>query len=266
MSSSPADVWAIGAAYEPFVGRWSRLVARQLLAWLAIRPEQRWLDVGCGTGILSRTILEVAAPREVVGVDPAEGFLTYARGETSDARAHFQSGDARNLPFEAEAFDAVLSGLVLNFVPEPAQALREMTRVTRAGGTLAAYVWDYANQMQMLRYFWDAAGALDPAAVDLDEGRRFPMCRPAALESLFNKAGLEAVVVRAIEVPTTFRDFDDYWSPFLGGQGPAPSYVTSLDEDRRQTLRERVRSVLPATADGSIPLTARAWAVRGSRG
>jgi SAM-dependent methyltransferase len=263
MASRPADVWAIGAAYEPFVGRWSRLVARQFLAWLEIRPERRWLDVGCGTGILSRTILEVAAPREVVGVDPAEGFLTYARGEISDARAHFESGDARNLPFEAEAFDAVVSGLVLNFVADPAQGLREMTRVTRTSGTLAAYVWDYADQMQMLRYFWDAAGALDPTAVELDEGRRFPMCQPEALEALFNSAGLQGVAVRALEVATTFSDFDDYWSPFLGGQGPAPSYVMSLDEDRRQALRERLRTRLPVAADGSIPLAARAWAVRG---
>jgi SAM-dependent methyltransferase len=264
-SSGPPDVWASGAAYEPFVGRWSRLVAREFLAWLEIGPERRWLDVGCGTGMLTRTILEVAAPREVHAIDPSEGFLAFARRETPDARAHFQSAAAQNLPFETASFDVVVSGLVLNFVPDPAQAVREMLRVTQAGGTVAAYVWDYADQMQMLRYFWDAAAALDPAAIDLDEGRRFSVCQPGALEAVLNSAGLHNVVGSGIEIPTTFRDFDDYWSPFQGGQGPAPSYVLSLEENRRETLRERLSMLLPTKADGSIQLTARAWAVRGSK-
>jgi SAM-dependent methyltransferase len=264
-SAGSLDIWASGAAYEPFVGRWSKLVARQFLAWLNIAPGRRWLDVGCGTGILTRTVLEVAAPREVVGIDPSEGFLAFARRETSDARAQFRPADAQNLPFEADSFDVVTSGLVLNFVPDPARAVREMLRVTRPGGTVAAYVWDYADQMQMLRYFWDAAVELDPAASDLDEGRRFPICQPQVLEALFSAAGLEDVELRPEKVPTTFRDFDDYWSPFLGGQGPAPSYVSALDEDCRQALRERLRAALLVAADGSIQLVARAWAVRGSK-
>jgi SAM-dependent methyltransferase len=127
----------------------------------------------------------------------------------------------------------VVSGLVLNFVPDPALAAREMTRVARPGGRVAAYVWDYAGRMELIRHFWDAAAALDPAAAELDEGRRFGLCQPEPLGRLFRDAGLADVGVRPIEVATRFRDFDDYWDPFLGGQGPAPGYAMSLDEPGR---------------------------------
>ena len=166
------EVWASGDAYEPYVGRWSRLVAREFLAWLAVPPGQRWLDVGCGTGALSRAILEIAAPSEVVGVDPAEGFLAYARAYTTDSLARFEVGNALGLPYETGTFDAVVSGLVLNFVSQPPSAVAEMARVAPPGGRVAAYLWDYAGEMQMMRRFWDAAVALDPEASPLDEGRR----------------------------------------------------------------------------------------------
>lgn len=257
------SIWASGAAYEPYVGRWSRLVAREFLAWLAVPPERRWVDVGCGTGALSATILAVAQPSTVTGIDASEGYVAYAREQIRDPRAAFRPGDAQALPFEPATFDAAVSGLVLNFLPQPDRGLAEMARVTCPGGSVAAYVWDYAGEMQLMRHFWNAAAALDPAAVELDEGRRFPICRPAALERLFTGAGLEDVAVRAIDVPTVFRDFDDYWSPFLGGQGPAPDYAMALNEERRAALRDRIRATLPTAADGSIRLLARAWAVRG---
>src|SRR5579884_1161956 len=259
------DVWASGAAYEPYVGRWSRLVAREFLAWLAVPPGARWLDVGCGTGALSASILAHAAPREVVGIDPSAGYIAYAHEQVRDPRVHFEVADAQALPHGEGTFDAVVSGLVLNFVPNPNQAMAEMAWVTRAGGTIAAYVWDYAGRMELMRHFWDATVALDPAALELDEGRRFPLCQPGPLADLFRDAGLGDVDVRAIDVPTVFRDFDDYWSPFLGGQAPAPGYAMSLDEERRARLRERIRAALPFQADGSIHLLARAWAARGTR-
>jgi hypothetical protein len=157
----------------------------------------------------------------------------------------------------------VVSGLVLNFVPQPRGAVIDMARVARAGGAVAAYVWDYAEKMELMRYFWDAAVALDQSALELDEGRRFAICQPSPLTELFKDAGLQQVEVCPIDIPTAFRDFDDYWSPFLGGQGPAPGYAMSLSEERRGALRERIRSNLPTANDGSIPLVARAWAVRG---
>jgi SAM-dependent methyltransferase len=260
-----SDVWAVGDAYEPYVGRWSRLVAREFVAALGVPEGARWLDVGCGTGALTSTILDLAAPRAVVGVDPSPGFLAHARQRVTDQRASFTVGDASSLPFDAGAFDAVVSGLVLNFIPECERAVAEMRRVVASGGVVAAYVWDYAGQMQLMRTFWDAAVALDPAARDLDEGRRFGgISQPEALRSLFAGAGLHDADSWAIDVPTRFADFDDYWSPFLGGQGPAPSYVMSLDEPRRAALRHRLRATLPVAPDGAIALTARAWAVRGA--
>ena len=260
------DVWAAGDRYESYVGRWSRLVARAFVDWLAVPEAKDWLDVGCGTGALTQTILEQARPRSVQGVDPSPGFLEHAKARVRDGRARFDVGDARSLPLDTAAVDAAVSGLVLNFVPEPPRAVADMRRVVRPGGVVAAYVWDYAGKMELMRYFWDAALALDPAAAPLDEGRRFPICRPEPLAALFAQAGLHDVDVRAIDVPTRFRDFDDYWSPFLGGQGPAPGYAMSLGDARRDALRDHLRSRLAIQPDGAIHLIARAWAVRGRAG
>lgn len=260
----PVDAWASGAAYEPYVGRWSRLVAREVLAWLDVPPARCWLDAGCGTGALSETILTLAAPAKVTGIDASEGYIAYARGRIHDPRILFQVGNLQALPFEASAFDVVVSGLVLNFVPDRLRAATEMARVLRPGSVVAAYVWDYAGAMQFMRHFWDAAVALDPLAAELDEGLRFPICQPEPLAAIFNGAGFQAVEVRAIDIPTVFRDFDDFWSPFLGGQGPAPSYTMSLSKGARTRLRERLQASLPVSADGSIHLTARAWAMRGT--
>jgi SAM-dependent methyltransferase len=259
------DAWDSGDAYEPYVGRWSRLVAREFLGWLAVPRGGCWLDVGCGTGALAETILALVAPGEVVGIDPSPACVAFARDRVNDRRVRFEVGDAQTLRAASATFDAVVAGLVLNFVPEPEQALSEMARVARPGGTVAAYVWDYAEGMQLMRHFWDAAAALDPRAQELDEGRRFPLCKPEPLTDLFQTAGLEKVEVRAIEVPTVFRNFDDYWSPFLGGQAPAPGYAMSLSDEGRAALRERIRASLPTNSEGEHHLIARAWAVRGVR-
>lgn len=265
MPSKPKDAWASGDKYEPYIGRWSRLVAREFLKWLAVPAGGQWLDVGCGTGALSQTILQLAEPTSIKGIDRSEGFVAYAKEHTPDSRVQFEVGDAEVLTFDSGTFDAVVSGLVLNFVPHPERAVAEIARVTRTGGVAAAYVWDYAGRMQLIRYFFDAAIAMDPKVDELDEGKRFPICQPDILGQVFESAGLHNVEVRPIEIPTVFRDFDDYWSPFLGGQGPAPTYAMSLSEERRAALRERIRADLPYAPDGSIPLVARAWAVRGDR-
>src|ERR1043165_2669298 len=257
------EVWTSGNAYEPFVGRWSRMVAKEFIHWLGLSEKSQWLDVGCGTGALTQTILEMANPQNVKSIDRAEGFVNFARNQINDSRAVFEVGDAQSLSVESESYDAAVSGLVLNFVSHPELMATEMTRAVREGETVALYVWDYAEKMQFIRHFWNAATALDPAAYDLDEGRRFPICNPTALTDLFQATGLTHVETRAIDISTDFKDFDDYWSPFLGGQGPAPSYVMSLSEERRAELRERIYRSLPFALDGSIPLVARAWAVKG---
>jgi SAM-dependent methyltransferase len=255
-----SDTWERGSPYERYVGRWSRQVAPLFLSWLDVPRGRRWLDVGCGTGALSAAILDRWSPSSVTGIDPSEGFLATAR-ENLGERAALHQGTATAIPLGDASVDVVVSGLVLNFVPDQQAALHEMARVAGRGGTIGAYVWDYAGRMELMRCFWDAAVELDPAAAKLDEGVRFPSCRREALEQLFAAAGLENVEVRAIDIPTLFADFDDYWQPFLGGQGPAPAYAMALDEAARARLRGRIEKRLDSSG-GPISLTARAWAAR----
>lgn len=259
----PKDTWSSGDPYEYYVGRWSRLVAGEFIRWLDIPENSEWLDVGCGTGALSQTILALANPERVKGIDRSEGFLTNARSLVNSSSVEFEIGDARELPVVSETYDVAVSGLVLNFVPEPARMVSEMKRAVRTDGAIALYVWDYAGRMQFMRHFWNAAAALDPAARDLDEGRRFPICDPNSLAELFRDAELTDIETRHVDIATDFKDFDDYWNPFLGGQGPAPGYAMSLSEEARARLRRRIHDALPFALDGSIPLVARAWAIKG---
>ena len=264
MAGTPNAKWTDADAYQAYIGRWSAVVAPKFLAWLDAPRRGRWLDIGCGPGTLTLAILAEYDPAQAVGVDPSPAFVEGARSRVSDPRASFAIGTAESLPPGLTLFDAVVAGLVLNFVPDKAAAVTAMTAAARPGGVVGAYVWDYGEGMQLLRHFWDAAADLDPAAVELDEGRRFPDFGNRQLPELF-AAELDDVASDGIVVDTRFATFDDYWRPFTGGQGPAPTYAMSLDEDRRAALQEHIRSRLPIAADGSIALTARAWAVRGRR-
>ncbi|MFF5081317.1 class I SAM-dependent methyltransferase [Actinoplanes sp. NPDC000266] len=247
------DIWAAGDAYEAYVGRWSRRVAPLFVEWLGVPGGRRWLDAGCGTGALTSAIM-AAGPADVIGLDPSRGFLRSALDATRVA------GDAAALPLRDSSFDAVVSGLALNFVPDPAHAVAEFTRVAAPGAVVAAYVWNYASGMPMMRHFWDAA-----AAPDRDESRRFPICHEEALREAWSDAGLTSVRTRAIEIPTVFASFDDYWTPFLGATGPAPAYLAGLSDSERRRIRDDLRQRLPVTETGEIPLTASAWAVRGRK-
>jgi SAM-dependent methyltransferase len=262
--SASDDRWERGDPYERYIGRWSRRIAPRFLAWLDAPRGQRWLDVGCGTGALTAAILDHTGAASVAGVEPSEGFLASAT-QRLGALAHLQRGTAAQMPLADACVDVTVAGLVLNFTPDPAAALAEMARITAPGGTIAAYVWDYAEGMQLIRRFWDAARALDDKAAALDEAQRFPLCRAAALAALFEGAGLQRVQTGALEIETRFVDFDDCWLPFLGGQGPAPAYAMGLDDAARTRLREAFRARLPVHADGAIVLAARAWAVKGRR-
>lgn len=263
MDRTVSDTWERGSPYEQYVGRWSRRIAPMFLSWLHVPAAQTWLDVGCGTGALCAAIVDCCSPLSVTGIEPSEGFLQTAK-ENLAGRATLRQGSAAAIPLPNASVDVVVSGLVLNFVADQHAALREMARVAGKGGQIAAYVWDYAGKMELMRCFWDAAVELDPDAAKLDEGVRFPSCRPDALAELFASTGLAEVAVAPIDIPTLFVNFVDYWEPFLGGQGPAPAYVASLDGAARARLRDTIRERLPIAANGSIALTARAWAVRAS--
>lgn len=262
---SQTITWVNSDAYEQFVGRWSALVAPEFLKWLDVKPNLRWLDVGCGTGVLTQAILENESPSAVVGIDPNQGFLDYAREHITDSRVTFRVGDAQRLQTDRGVFEAVVAGLVLQLMDKPERVITEMARACRLNGRVAAYVWDYSGGMELMRYFWEAADEFDPAARELDPRVRFANMTQRNLWNLFLDAGLNDVSTRAIDVPTVFRDFDDYWTPFLVKQGTIPAYVMSLSEEKRAELREHVRAKLPIEKDGTIHLTARAWAVRGTR-
>jgi SAM-dependent methyltransferase len=261
--ASRHDAWKSGNSYDAYMGRWSRGIAPRFLAWLDAPPDLDWLEVGCGTGALSAALLAQCAPRSLVCIDPSEGFVAAAMANVADSRAVFQIGNAQALSQETVSRDVIVSALVLNFVPDKVGALAEMKRVARPRGRIGFYVWDYpGGGVEFMRTFWNAATALDPAARDLTEDKRFPFCTPAGLTYLAGQAGLTSVECTAIDVPTVFQDFEDYWHPFTLGAGPAPGYCVGLDPNARERLRESLRDSLPRQSDGTIPMTARAWAVR----
>jgi SAM-dependent methyltransferase len=257
-------IWSSADLYDRFMGRWSRALAVDVITWMDPPSGLRWLDVGCGTGAVSEVVLERCAPLSLIAVDPSADYAAVTRARLVDARLDVVVAGAEHLPVPDYGVGMVVCGLVLNFVPDPAAAAREMRRVLAPGGEVAVYVWDYSDGMQMLRYFWDAAIVEDAAARDLDEGTRFPVCHPEALEECFIDAGVTGLSVTGREVPTIFRDFDDYWTPFLGGQGPAAAYCRSLPDAAVERLRHRLLSILPVQPDGRIALSARAWVLRGT--
>jgi SAM-dependent methyltransferase len=258
-----SDKWAEGTTYENFMGRWSRLVAPRFVSWLSVRPAANWLDVGCGTGALAEAICAGASPASVVACDPSRPFIEYARQRRAAPHVSYVVAGAGQLPARPGGFDSVTSLLALNFFPRPDAAIDEMRRITGPNGLVSACVWDYAGRMEFLRRFWDSAAALDAGAAELDEARRFPICQPDALLSLFREGGLVEVVCESIEVPTRFSAFAELWKPFLGGTGPAPSYVAGLDRTQREALAKRYEQSLHPEPDGAISLVARAWVVRG---
>jgi len=259
------DSWAAGDAYEAYMGRWSRLVAREFLEWLRVDPGLHWLEVGCGTGALTAAIQSACAPASIVACDQSAGFVEHARARREDSRITFVTRAADALPSRSGGFGVVVSGLVLNFVAEPRSALEAMRERLSQGGIVAAYLWDYGGGIDFLRYFWEEAVASDRAASAADESRRFAAWQPPHVAALFEAAGLAAIETATLTVPTSFANFDDYWQPFLGGTGPAPSYVAALADAQRDSLKERLRARLPTADDGSIRLEARAFAIRGCR-
>ena len=251
-------------AYDQFMGRWSRLVAPRLVDFTNLPERGRMLDVGSGTGSLAFAIAEGKRRARVLGIDPSQEYVAYAMSRNPfPDRASFEVGDAQQLHFPDASFDAALSLLVFNFIPDPKKALLELRRVTKPGGKLSAAVWDYGAGMRMLRTFWDAAVHIDPGAEKLDE-KRMPLCRAGELAALWRQGGLENVREQSIDISMRFESLADYWDPFLLGQGPAGSYVRRLDRDKLQALRNEVKLRLRLSAENKpLVLPARVWSVRG---
>lgn len=257
------SIFAESDAYERFMGRWSRQLAPLLMRHAEVADGDSVLDIGSGTGALSVALIEALPTVRVTGVDPSSAYVSAAQARASSERARFLVGDAQALELPGQAFDKTLSLLVVNFIPDSTRALREMVRVTRTGGIVAAAVWDYGDGMEMLRVFWDEAVALNPAIAARDE-RNMPLCRAGELAVLWRANGLQQVDEQPIVIPMAFASFDDYWQPFLGGQGPAGAYTAALSSEARGALEARLRRrLLGERKDGPFTLQARAWAVKG---
>jgi SAM-dependent methyltransferase len=237
-------------------------MAPKFLDWLGAPDALAWLDVGCGTGALSKAVVSHYSPTQMTSVDPSERFLQSTL-DRLDGKGTCVIAGVEDMPFPDNSFDLVASGLALNFFPRTIDALLEMKRVTKKGGIISAYVWDYADKMEMLRYFWDSAVTLNIDAKPHDEGIRFPICNEIQLEDAFTGAGISQIMTTTLDIITRFENFDDFWNPFLGGQGPAPGYVEALSEPHRNKLKSTIKNSLPIEHDGAIHLTARAIAIKG---
>jgi len=257
-------MFADAEAYERFMGRWSRLVAPRLVDSTGLPERGRMLDVGSGTGSLAFSIAEANGSRQVLGIDTSKEYVAYAISRNPfPNRVGFETGDAQQLRLADTSFDASLSLLVFNFIPDPKAALWELRRVTKPGGKISAAVWDYGAGMRMLRAFWDAAVHLDPDAEKLDE-KHMPLCHAGELANLWRQGGLGNVHEQRIDIRMKFESLADLWDPFLLGQGPGGAYVRRLDHPKVQALRGEVKRRLSLTAESSpLVLPARVWSVCG---
>ena len=258
-----AEMFANAIGYEQLMGRWSVRLAPLYADFARVIDGGRTLDVGCGTGALARVIAGMTRSGEIVGVDPAQSFVDFARTQFDDARVTFQVGDAMQLPFSSASFDQTLSLLVMMFVPEPEKASNEMRRVTRPGGMVSACTWD-RDGLELSSIFWQEAVRLDPGA-DARAQRPKHSNREGQLTTLWQSAGLENVRETVIRMQFPFVSFDDFWEPHLKGVAPQGAYVATLSEERREALRQCLRKrLIGDRADGPFVLQAKALAVRGT--
>ena len=263
ITEAEAKMFSASADYERFMGRWSRQLAREYIAFAGVKNGDRVLDVGTGTGSLASVLEATMTSSNIVGVDPSEGLISYAKKNAKSGRTHFETGDAQALRFQDSSFDQTMALLVMNFIPDHNKAIGEMRRVTRPQGVVSACVWDYDAGMQMLRFFWDEAVAVDPAIEPKDE-RHMKLSREGQLGELWNRAGLVNVQQKPVSIDQAYESFDDYWGPFLKGAGPGGAYVVSLSDERRRELETRIRKrLLGNRENGPFVLKARAWCVRG---
>jgi SAM-dependent methyltransferase len=256
------SMWG-GGDYDLLMGRWSRLLAPLFIRFADVKDGEHVLEVGCGTGSLTRALLETGPNVRVTGVDGSADYIAINREASDERRVKLEQGDAQALPYPDGNFDRTVSLLVMNFIPDAARAVMEMKRVTRTGGSVAAAVWDYGDGMEMLRHLWDEAAAMDDAAVTKHEGN-MPLCREGELAALWAESGLKSVADTGLTIQMDFSSFDDYWAPFRTGVGPSGSYVRDLDAATQAALKDRLRKKLTGGRDEApFSLKARAWAVCG---
>lgn len=248
-------------SYEAFMGRWSRHVAPQFLDWLSRPDGLKWLDVGCGTGVLSQTLVARCAPASVTGIDPLEKYIACA--QTITDAISFQVGDMQDLPFDAASFDCTVSALCIKFVPDKEKGISELARVTRPDGTVALYDWDLSNEGNMTRHFWLAVELALPELTEERTRRRAAKAAPDEMIDLFKKARLRNVETKLFSFTARFENVDDYWAPLTGNEQNVGRFCRTLNASQLSTIREKLEDTLPVSADGSISYEGRAWAIKG---
>ena len=258
--SARENLFTDGEAYERLMGRWSQPAGVQFLDWLGLANGLRWLDVGCGNGAFTEVLLARGAPSEVIGIDPSEDQLNYARSRAGVAKARFQQGSAMALPFDDDSFDVAAMALVITFVPDPQQAVAEMARVVRPGGMVASYMWDVPGGGLPLEPIYVAMNSLGfphvlpPSAA---------VSRLAAMRALWEGAGFEAIDSRVIRIPVTYSNFDEFWQSNNVRVGPVGKAINEMAPEARDKLKARLREQLPTSPDGRIAYEAFANAVKG---
>ena len=257
--SEVGSMFSDGEAYERQIGRWSREVGRLFLDWMAVPPGLRWLDVGCGNGAFTEEIIARRSPAAVSGLDPSQEQIDHARSRDAGKMADYQIGDAQALPFADAAFDAAVMALVISFVPDPAGAVAQMTRVVRSGGWVGAYMWDFTGGG--VPTYPLSAGAKE-LGITFAKPYSEDVSRLHVLKALWLAAGLVDVVTRTILIRVRHESFDAFWNA-NGQVGPSGKAIASLEPDTRERLREHLRATIPASPDGGIEFHAWANAVKG---
>jgi ubiquinone/menaquinone biosynthesis C-methylase UbiE len=255
----------VAEAYEAMMGRWSRQLAPLFVEFAGVSEGDTVLDVGCGTGTLTRILARVTRASKIVGIDPSSSFIEYARTQISDPQVTFEVGDAQNLPYPDASFDRCLGLLIVDYIPDAPKAAKEMRRVTKPRGVVGTTMWDRGRANELQQSFWDAVSAIDPT-VRLPSVRRGSYGSAEALLDLSKEAGLTAIEVMDLTMPCQFSSFDELWHRYVGGVGSGPSgvYMAGLTEDRREAVKQRLRQdVLRGRADGPFTLQAKAWVVKG---
>jgi ubiquinone/menaquinone biosynthesis C-methylase UbiE len=249
-----------GGAYERQMGRWSRLVGEKFLDWLDLPKGLRCLDVGCGNGAFTESLIAHGAPGSVMALDPSEDQVAFARQRAGVALAEFRVGDAQVLPFDDNSYDAALMALVVSFLPDPAKAANEMARVVRPGGWVAAYMWDIPGGGSPIAPLNRAARSLGLSPPSTASA---PASRMEAMQELWRKAGLTPVDSCVIRISITYSNFDDFWESYAQPIGPIGVLINSLSPAGKEQMRARAREQLPTAADGSVTYEAFANAVKG---
>ncbi len=260
------DFWSDGELYERYTGRWSRLIANEFIAWLGIEGSrlENCIDMGCGTGALSEALLANAVCESLTCFDLSPAYLSLAKKRIQSKEVEFLLGDGQNTLLPSGKYCGVVSGLAVNFVESPEKMLSEMRRLGRSGATLGLYIWDFADGMKPIRMFWDAAHECRaPDVEELDSANLFPICQRENLLESISEAGWLEPEVAPVEIDARFENFDDYWTPFLSGQGTAPAFAVGLGEEVREKVRQTLCAMVTHDSNEPFVLRTSAWGAKG---